>query len=307
MRQAWDVSVLAAFAVPIAAGWAAERLPPRRAAFLLLLCALGAAASWVWAVGLAAFLLVSRSPLVGQLGHWSVRAVRTGDPMPIGLSVLACLAVVVGVAGALLALRGAYPSLAASRGLAGLPRVDRLSILADGPPTAATLPGLPGRVVISATLLRDLTPDEVRVVLAHERCHLTWCHWLFKLAARLAAGVAPFTRPLMAPLDAALERWADESAARAVGDRRLAARAVAHAALLIGASQPLGVTGGPVSARVAALLVPPTPSRWLPMTVPLMLVAVSVLLGVEAGRDVEGLFDVARHVQAVFGRPVGSL
>jgi hypothetical protein len=295
VQQAIDASLLAALAAPFTARWAARRLPPNRAAAVLLVSALSSAAGWVWAVGLAVLLMVGRSTELAELGHWSVVVLRHHDPVPLSVSVLALVAVAAGVAGVAAAGHAAYRSIAASRKVASLPHVDRLTVLTGGPPTAATLPGVPGRIVVSSTLLQSLTSAEVRVVLAHERCHLRTGHWFFRFAARMAAGAAPFTRPLARELDLALERWADESAARTVGDRRLVARAVAHAALISKTPTQLGVSGGRVSARVSALLAAPPRSTWLPAAAPLLLVAVALVLGYHAGREVDGLFDFARR------------
>jgi hypothetical protein len=74
-----------------------------------------------------------------------------------------------------------------------------------------------------------------------------------------AAGILPALRPLNARLRFALERWADEDAAEAVGDRRLVARTIAQVAL---ARSPNGPGAAPFPAftdsgvlrRVQALL-----------------------------------------------------
>lgn len=296
MRLAIYASVLLAATTPFATRWAARRLPPVRAAGLLLVSSLAAAAVWVWAVGLAAFVVVGRSDQLAQAGHWSVALIRADDPVPLYVSGLAWLAVASGVFRLVAVVRRAAPSLTAVRSLRGLPHHGRLTILPDGPPTASALPGFPGRVVVSVSLLQSLSAAERRVVLAHERCHLRSAHWLFKLAVRMAAGVAPFIRPAVAELDNALERWADESAAREVGDRRLTARAVARAALFSSPAphgQP-GVAGGHVTGRVAALLDAPPHSRWAPALLPLLVVVAALVLGVEAGRDLEALFEFAQ-------------
>jgi len=67
-----------------------------------------------------------------------------------------------------------------------------------------------------------------------------------------------------------VERWADEEAARVVGDRRITARAVGKAALI--SSGPPAPTlaafaaPGPVPRRVAALLGPAPETRTWPPT-----------------------------------------
>lgn len=63
-----------------------------------------------------------------------------------------------------------------------------------------------------------------------------------------------------------VERWADEDAARAVGDRTLTACTVARVAVLVKARTVDGVaaTGGDVPDRVRALLAAPPRRRMLP-------------------------------------------
>ncbi|MFZ3492882.1 hypothetical protein ACODT5_06520 [Streptomyces sp. 5.8] len=109
-----------------------------------------------------------------------------------------------------------------------------------------------------------LGPAEREVLLGHERAHLTGRHHLLSLTADLAAAVHPALRSLRPALDFHLERWADESAAAAVGNRRLTATVIARAALAASAAGKLpenrgpllAVGTGPVPQRVEALLRP---------------------------------------------------
>jgi hypothetical protein len=83
------------------------------------------------------------------------------------------------------------------------------------------------------------------------------------MAADLAAAINPLLRPTARVIAHAVERWADEDAADAVGDRRLVARTLARTALL--QHRPISggavaATGGDVVNRVRALLAP-TPTR----------------------------------------------
>ncbi|MEU3499168.1 M56 family metallopeptidase [Kitasatospora cineracea] len=144
-------------------------------------------------------------------------------------------------------------------------------VVADDRPEAFALPGLRGaggRVVVSTGMLRILGPAEREVLLAHERAHLTGRHRLLSAVVDLAGAVHPAVRGLGPALGFQLERWADEAAAARVGDRRLAAAALARAALAAGARPDLGpdrgpvlaVGTGPVPRRVAALL-GPVPQR----------------------------------------------
>ena len=80
-------------------------------------------------------------------------------------------------------------------------------------------------------MLDALDPDERRVLLAHERAHARSHHYLFTALTYLAAAANPLLRPVAAAVTYTVERWADETAARDCGDRRLAARAIGKAAL----------------------------------------------------------------------------
>ncbi|MFJ5228899.1 M56 family metallopeptidase [Kitasatospora sp. NPDC088391] len=140
-------------------------------------------------------------------------------------------------------------------------------VVADDRPEAFALPGRRGsggRVVVSTGMLRLLGPTGREVLLAHERAHLRGRHHLLSALVDLAGAVHPAVRGLAPALDFQLERWADEAAAERAGDRRVAAAALARAALATGARPergPLMAVGtGPVPRRVAALL-GPVPER----------------------------------------------
>ncbi|MEU8764810.1 M56 family metallopeptidase [Streptomyces sp. NPDC048659] len=128
--------------------------------------------------------------------------------------------------------------------------------------------GRRGRVVVTSGMVRVLKEGEREVLLAHERAHLAGRHHLLSAVVDLAAVVHPALRSLRAALVFHLERWADEAAASVVGDRRVAAAAIARAALA-GASRGradgyplLSAASGPVPQRVRALLSPaPAPPR----------------------------------------------
>ncbi|WP_073946385.1 M56 family metallopeptidase [Streptomyces kebangsaanensis] len=157
----------------------------------------------------------------------------------------------------------------ARRALTGL-RGAPVAVLPDATPYAYALPGTPGRIVVTTALLGGLAPAERRALFAHERAHLAARHHRHLLAVHLAARANPFLRPLRSAVVYTAERWADEEAARAVGDRRVVARAIGKAALLSSAAPTptlaaLAATG-PVPRRVAALLAPaPAGRRWPPV------------------------------------------
>ncbi|MFE1311928.1 M56 family metallopeptidase [Streptomyces sp. NPDC058755] len=154
----------------------------------------------------------------------------------------------------------------AHRALAALPG-PTVAVLPDSAPYAYALPGGRGRIVVTTALLDGLAPAERRALFAHEHAHLAARHHRHLLAAQLAARANPFLRPLRTAVVYTAERWADEEAARAVGDRRTVARAIGKAALLPhGTPAPtlaaLATTGS-VPRRVAALLAPaPVARSW---------------------------------------------
>jgi hypothetical protein len=155
--------------------------------------------------------------------------------------------------------------------LAALPPGSELAVLPDDAAYAYALPGArgkPGRIVVSTGMLACLTDAERRVLLAHERAHLRDRHDRYLMAAALVACAHPLLRPLGAAIGYTVERWADESAAADVGDRRVAALAVGKAALVARAAPAPGIPAfaapGPVPRRVAALLGPAPDGGWPP-------------------------------------------
>ncbi|MEV1084118.1 M56 family metallopeptidase [Streptomyces sp. NPDC050211] len=155
----------------------------------------------------------------------------------------------------------------AHRALAGLPGTE-VAVLPDDVPYAYALPGgARDRIVVTTALLSGLQPAERRALFAHERAHLAARHHRFLLVAQLAARANPFLRPLRTAVTYTTERWADEEAARVLGDRRTVARAIGKAALVSRAAPIPTLAGfaspGPVPRRVAALLGPaPAPRSW---------------------------------------------
>ncbi|MEU9314734.1 M48 family metalloprotease [Streptomyces sp. NPDC048295] len=122
--------------------------------------------------------------------------------------------------------------------------------------------GRRGRVVVTSGTVRTLKASEREVLLAHERAHLAGRHHLLSALADLAAVIHPALGSLREAMVFHLERWADEDAAAVVGDRRLAAAAIARAALAgaprgrVSGYPLLSATSGPVPLRVEALLLP---------------------------------------------------
>ncbi len=228
----------------------ASRLPPQIATWLLTAAAVALAALSTAVLGLLACTALLRVPLVATLGHMSVQVVRHNDPASLSAAVAsaALLAVAIAAAGRF-ALRRARALVSAARHARCLPGSSQVVVVPDGSADAYAVPGWPGRIVVTAGMLDALEPDERRVLLAHERAHARSHHYLFTALTYLAAAANPLLRPVAAAVTYTVERWADETAARDCGDRRLAARAIGKAALASAAR----AMPGPGRPRVGAL------------------------------------------------------
>ncbi|MFE4830604.1 M56 family metallopeptidase [Streptomyces sp. NPDC056672] len=260
----WVPLLMPFLAVP-AARRAAAALPPLRAAWLLTAVALVLAVSSSAALVLLVVPGASYLPPVAVLGEL-LEPLTAGPP-----AVTVVLAL---LAGALLVRHAAALAAAAHRTRTDLRRArgavggtdGELAVVRDSRPDAYALPGRSGRIVVTTGMLRALEPAEREALFAHERAHLRGRHHLLLMAVELSAHCHPALRALCEPIRYALERTADEAAAAAVGDRRLAARAIGRAALAArhdrggeapGPARPravLAATAGPVPRRVAALL-----------------------------------------------------
>ncbi|MFF7634440.1 M48 family metalloprotease [Kitasatospora sp. NPDC008050] len=288
------------FAVPFLAAPAARRLadalPPRAASWVLSATGAVLAVASAASLGLLALAGLLRLPPIAALGHLSLPWLDRASPAALFLAAPAAAALLVAGGLTLRTAHRQYTDLRRARtDLAGDPDAGApsapaapltlatlrallspashhpLSVLTDDRADAYALPGRlgrPGRIVVTTGMLRALSAPERAALLAHERAHLHGRHHLLLAAAEYAAVLHPALGQLRAPLGFHLERWADESAATAVGDRALTARAVGRAALAAARSprpaRPLlapAAAAGPVPRRVAALLAPPAPAR----------------------------------------------
>ncbi|GGV20629.1 membrane protein [Streptomyces filipinensis] len=248
---------------------AETRLHPRTATRLLTAVAVVMAGCST--LCLALLMVVGTAQLPGNPlpDGWSDPQVRAAVPYDeiAGRAAIPALALVAAACARSL-LRHRRVTRRARRAVAAL-RGPTVAVVPDSTPYAYALPGGRGRIVVSSALLAGLAPAERRALFAHERAHLTARHHRHLLAAHLAARANPFLRPLRTAVVYTAERWADEEAARAVGDRRTVARAIGRAALMLaGTPAPtlaaLAATG-PVPRRVAALLAPaPVARTWPP-------------------------------------------
>ncbi|MGV9340783.1 M48 family metalloprotease [Streptomyces sp. NPDC003688] len=275
--------MIALLLMPLVLPWALAPLARRTVekvrpeiALWAITCATAALAVGVMAsLGALLLPLALALPPVGALAEL-VRPLAVGPrSLVLGVSVLATGALALAAHHILRkSAREVSRLRAAQARVAHLPDAGGLCVLDDPRPDAYALPGgprRPDRIVVTSGMLRALGPVEREALLAHERAHLAAKHHLFLSAAHLAGWCHPALAAVAAHVSFAAERAADEAAARRCGDRTLAARAVGRAALAASrtagsagsAGAPTvapGAAGGPVPARVRALLAP-TPVR----------------------------------------------
>lgn len=280
----------------------ARRLPPRHATWLISVGAVLSALSAVAVLGLLGTVLVGQLPDLAGIGHWSSATLRAHSPTEPGIDALALAAALASaLAVAFVGTRQGLAVLAAYRASGEVASEGELVVVDGSRPSAVAVPGRPGRIVVSRPLLRLLSADERRVLLAHERAHLEAGHHWHRSAVKLAVAANPLLAPLSGAITFATERWADERAAADLRDRRGTARAVARLALLTGdrgAGLPdrLAIGQQPVAARVGALLAGEPRSRPLLSlaTIALLVLALAATGVVE--KEVEHLFELAGHV-----------
>ncbi len=170
--------------------------------------------------------------------------------------------------------------------LASFAEIEGVEVIAAAGPFAFAVPGSPGGVVLGDQLVHALSRDERRAVIAHEHAHLDHGHHRYVHVAETCAEAFPFLVPLARQVRFNTERWADETAAVAVGSRTLVARTIARVALLGAPQATPGVLGfGALSAtaRVDALLHPPARAR---LTLPVAASAMTILITL-AGSSVQ--------------------
>jgi len=248
---------------------AEQRLHPRTATRLLTGVAVVMAVCSTVCLGLLMVVGTAQLPGNPLPDGWSDPEVREAVPYDevAGKAAIPALLAVLLACGRTLWRHGRVRRRA-HQALAGLPGAE-MAVLPDEVPYAYALPGgRRGRVVVTTGLLRRLEPAERRALFAHERAHLAARHHRFLLAVQLAARANPFLRPLRTAVSYTVERWADEEAAHAVGDRRTVACAIGKAALVSRGTPVPTLAGfaapGPVPRRVAALLGPAPAARSWP-------------------------------------------
>jgi Zn-dependent protease with chaperone function len=243
------------------------RLSPTRGTMITVVgAAVLCAAGTTWALVLLALTLLGFTSLAVE--EATERGVVLVQPVPGVVGALAAVALMFGVARVVRVVRTRWATRRELRELCRSCGVGELAVVPVAEPHAFAVPGRPGRVLITQGLLELLDGKERRVVLAHERAHLTGRHHGLRATAEVCAAMNPMLVLVREAVAFLVERNADEHAATVSGSRELAARALAKAALAeAGASKQaaLGFIANSVTARVAALhQAPPRPDRLLP-------------------------------------------
>ncbi|MEU3741420.1 M48 family metalloprotease [Streptomyces sp. NPDC032198] len=258
------IPLLLPFVMPLLVRRALDRLAPAVALWALTAVALVLAGACVAALGALVLTGLLKLPALAALGEL-VHPLRT----PSGYLVLPAAAIATGLLtiGAWALARSALRQTRAFRTARAeadrRPAAGDLCVVDSPHPDAYALPGRPHRIVVTTAMLRSLGPAERDALFSHERAHNRSGHHYFLAAAELAAHCHPALRPVRTGIRLAAERAADETAAAAMGDRRLLARAIARAALAGQTARSTrpdfapAATAGPVPRRVAALLAAP--------------------------------------------------
>ncbi|MFG2937337.1 M56 family metallopeptidase [Streptomyces sp. NPDC048282] len=280
--------LLVSLLLPLVSPAVGRRVAPALAARVLASAAALTAAATTWSLILLTTALVGDAPPLVREAHEDGR--RLADPVPEVIGVAACLTLAVVVWRVQRAVRAERRTRRALRRLcAGHPRDTELVVAASETPQAFAIPGRPGRILVTSSMLSALAPEERRVLLAHERAHLTHRHGRLVTAATLAAAANPLLGPVRSAVSFLVERWADEQAATAVGDRVTTARALARAALSARPGCALNFTDRAVTRRIAALQTAPPPSLWPAAAAVLALGALAALFAADATGDLVGL------------------
>ncbi|MET8585629.1 M48 family metalloprotease [Streptomyces collinus] len=297
--------LLLPFALPALARRAMDRLAPVAALWAVTGCAVVLAGCSLAALGAFVLTGLLKLPVFAALGEL-VHPLRTASDLvvlPAAATSVGALAVcgwtlVRSVLRQTRAFRAARSE--AGRG----PRAGDLCVVESSRPDAYALPGRPHRIVVTTAMLRSLDGAEREALFAHERAHNEGGHHYFLAAAEVAAHCHPALRQVRDTVRLAAERAADEAAAASVGDRRLAARAIARAALAaqaVHSERPgfaAAATTGPVPRRVQALLSAPRPRGRTGRRAAALLLACAA---VSCVASVTGMADVHHRVEVAQG------
>ena len=168
----------------------ARRLPPRQATWLLSTGATLAAVSSLAVLLLLGATLVGQQPDIAREGNWSAAALSRHAPVDRSIGALALLAALtLSVLTVRVGLRHGSALLSAYRASRDLPATTGELVIVSTSVAAYAVPGRPGHVVVSQSLLAALSARERQAVLEHERAHLAHGHHWHVIAVALAAAL----------------------------------------------------------------------------------------------------------------------
>ncbi|MEU0781247.1 M48 family metalloprotease [Streptomyces sp. NPDC006173] len=300
------VPLVLPFALPLPARRVVERVRPETALWVLTSASAALAVGVLACLGVLLLPLALSVPAIAGLAHL-IHPLDAGPaPLVMGVSVLAGGALAVMCVTAVRRALSEVRRLRAARlDVAGVAEAGGLCVIDDARPDAYALPGgrrRADRIVVTTGMLRALTPGERGVLLAHERAHLAGRHHLFLATAQLAGWCHPALAAVTRHVAFAAERAADEAAARTAGDRTLTAHAVGHAALATTRARRVlpsftpGAVGGPIPARVKALLTHAPARRLAPA-----LLIVATVIGLAGSSALAGAVSVHHGVEIAQG------
>lgn len=228
MRISVYAAVLFAGVLALCSPWLAARQSPRVAVRLLAGSGLAAAGATWWGLALLVGSQLGGEPRIAALTGWTPQTWGALDPVPHVFAVVAAAGLLV------LTLRVAGElrcQIATRRAAANECRhaLSELVVRDSADVYAYAVPGREPHIVASSAMLRLLDTRQRRALLAHERSHLRHRHDLYLLAGRLSAVVNPLLTRHRDDIAYLCERWADEDAARHLGDRALVAESLASA------------------------------------------------------------------------------
>lgn len=235
----------------VTAGLLRRWVTPATATRLLTVAAVSSAVAVGWALLLVVFAWAVAYPQFSKVTTWCEIATPGHHPVGTAVGLGALLALVIGTT------RACFAARRFRRTDAEWVTGDAVEIVASKEPLAFSVPGKPGSVVMSTGLLDELELRQCDAVLAHEHAHLALSHHRYIRMTRVATVAIPLLAPLERWVGISAERWADEEAARAIGDRAIVANALVATATATAKTQgALHFNQSPLQERVEALVNP---------------------------------------------------
>ena len=269
----------------------AGRLRPAQATWLLTCGAVVTSACSTTSLLLLVWALLGRFSVTASIGDWSAAVFRSPDPVSLGVSVTAA---------GVLAFVCLRTSRALARHIRSIARAHRtcrrlpaslgeLVVVTDDTVSACALPGRPARIVVSQRMLSALSAPERTALFAHERSHLKHRHHLHRIAVALAAAANPLLYAVPRATAYAVERWADDDAARCGAGSQAVTSAICRA---VGQDRP---PRSDHARRLAALRGPAQRGGWVVVTLSLVSFLGLAFMSAEATADASQL---AHHANA---------